>query len=77
MESTQAAKRPLYAERKMRILRGRLWIGFFQSNTLVWVLLSVMFACLVLWALTGTILLPLDALLVGLGALYIGVVTTL
>jgi hypothetical protein len=49
-------------------------MGFFQSNTLVWVLLSVMFACLVLWTFTGNSALILAAVLVGLGVLYVAVV---
>jgi hypothetical protein len=49
-------------------------MGFFRNNTLVWVVLSVMFACLVLWAFTGTAPLLLPAVLAGLGVLYVGVV---
>jgi hypothetical protein len=49
-------------------------MGFFRSNTLVWCLLSVMFACLGLWAITGTAPLLLTAVLAGLGVLYVGVV---
>jgi hypothetical protein len=46
-------------------------MGFFSSNPLVWDLLSVMIACLVLWAFTGTALFILPAVLSGLGVLYI------
>jgi hypothetical protein len=47
-------------------------MGFFRSNTLfVWVLLLVMFACLVLWAFTGTSALLLPAVLAALGMLYV------
>jgi hypothetical protein len=45
-------------------------MGFFPSNLLVWALLSVMIACLVLWAFTGTALFILPAVLSGLGVLY-------
>src|SRR5215217_1586948 len=46
-------------------------MGFFRSNLLVWVLLSVMFACLVLWGFTGTAQFILAAVLSGLGLLYV------
>jgi len=49
-------------------------MGFFRSNTVVWVLPSVMFACLVLWAFTGTAASLIALLLVDLGVLYVGVV---
>jgi hypothetical protein len=52
-------------------------MGFFRSNLLVSVLLSVMFACLVLWALTGTVLFMLAAVLSGLGVLYVVMFTDL
>jgi hypothetical protein len=38
------------------------------------VLLSVMFACLVLWAFTGSAMLFLAAMLAGLGVLFASVV---
>jgi hypothetical protein len=50
---------------------------FFRSNLLVWVLLSVMFACLVLWGFTGTALFILAAVLSGLGLLYVVLFTAL
>jgi hypothetical protein len=37
----------------------------------VWVLLSVMLACLLLWALTSIVSLLFAAVLVGLGVLYV------
>jgi hypothetical protein len=43
----------------------------------VWVLLSVMLACVVLWALTGTVPLLFAAVLVGLGVLYMVTFTNL
>lgn len=46
-------------------------MDFFRSNPLVWILLSVMIACLVLWALTGSALFILPAVLSGLGLLYV------
>jgi hypothetical protein len=52
-------------------------MGFFRTNTLVWVLLSVMFACLVLWAVTGTAPLLLATVLAGLGMLYVVLFTDL
>jgi hypothetical protein len=48
-----------------------------KGTTLVWVLLSVMFACLVLWAGTGTVALLFAALLAGLGVLYMVLFTDL
>ena len=45
-----------------------------KGNTLVWVvwvLLSVMLACLVQWALTSIVSLLFAAVLVGLGVLYV------
>jgi hypothetical protein len=48
----------------------RLGLGFFPSNPLVWGVLSVMFACLVLWAFSEyTALFILAAVLSGLGVL--------
>ncbi|HEX6709527.1 MAG TPA: hypothetical protein VF068_04285 [Rubrobacter sp.] len=44
---------------------------------MVWVLLSVMLACLVLWAFTGAATLFFVALLAGLGVLYVGLFTNL
>jgi hypothetical protein len=52
-------------------------MGFFRSNLLISVLLSVMFACLVLWAFTDTASLTLAAVLAGLGALYVVLFTDL
>jgi hypothetical protein len=43
----------------------------------VWVLLSVMLVCLLLWALTGTVPLLLAAVLAGLGVLYVVLFTNL
>jgi len=54
----------------MRTRLTRLLVAF-RSNTFVWVLLSVMFLCLVLWALTGSAPLLLAAVLAGLGVLYV------
>src|SRR5215208_6246136 len=59
VESNQAARPPLY-ERKGNTL---VWV--------VWVLLSVMLLCLLLWALTGTVPLLFAAVLAGLGVLYV------
>jgi len=50
---------------------------FFRSNLLVWGLLSVMFACLVLWGFTGTAQFILTAVLSGLGLLYVVLFTDL
>jgi hypothetical protein len=50
------------------------------GNTLVWVvwiLLSVMLVCIVLWALTGTVPLLFAAVLAGLGGLYVALFTNL
>ena len=44
---------------------------FFRSNLLVWAMLSVMIACLVLWAFTGTAQFILAAVLSSLGVLYV------
>jgi hypothetical protein len=44
-------------------------MGFFRSNLVVSVLLSVMIACLVLWTFTGTAQFILAAMLSGLGVL--------
>jgi hypothetical protein len=55
----------------------RLGMGFFPSNPLVWGLLSVMLACLVLWAFTGSALFILAAVLSGLGVLYVVMFTDL
>jgi hypothetical protein len=52
-------------------------MGFFRSNVLAWVLLSVMIACLVLWAFTGTAQFILAAVLSGLGVLYVVLFTDL
>jgi hypothetical protein len=52
-------------------------MGFFSSNPLVWGLLSVMIACLVLWAFTGSALFILPAVLSGLGVLYMVLFTNL
>jgi len=52
-------------------------MGFFPSNPLVWGLLSVMLACLVLWAFTGTALFILAAVLSSLGVLYVVMFTDL
>jgi hypothetical protein len=52
-------------------------MGFFRSNLPVWGLLSVMIACLVLWAFTGTVLFILAAVLSGLGVLYLVLFTDL
>jgi hypothetical protein len=46
-------------------------MGFFRSNLVVSVLLSVMIACLVLWTFTGTAQFILPAVLSGLGVLYL------
>ena len=46
-------------------------MGFFRSNPLVSLLLSVMIACLVLWAFIGTAVFILAAVLSGLGILYL------
>jgi hypothetical protein len=43
----------------------------------VWVLLSVMLLCLLLWALTGTVPLLFAAVLAGLGVLYVVLFTNL
>jgi hypothetical protein len=43
----------------------------------VWVLLSVMLLCIVLWALTGTVPLLFGAVLAGLGVLYVVLFTNL
>jgi fatty acid desaturase len=51
-----------------------------KGSTLVWVtwvLLSVMLACLVLWALTGAVPLLFAAVLAGLGVLYMVLFTNL
>jgi len=50
---------------------------FLRSTLLVWALLSVMIACLVLWAFTGTALFILPAVLSGLGVLYVVMFTDL
>jgi hypothetical protein len=52
-------------------------MGFFRSNMLVSVLLSVMLACLILWAFTGTAALLLTAMLAALGVLYVVLFTDL
>jgi hypothetical protein len=44
---------------------------------LTWILLSVMLACLVLWALTGAVPLLFAAVLAGLGVLYMVLFTNL
>jgi hypothetical protein len=43
----------------------------------VWVLLSVMLVCLLLWALNGTVALLFAAVLAGLGVLYLVLLTNL
>ena len=43
----------------------------------VWILLSVMLVCIVLWALTGTVALLFAAVLAGLGVLYVVLFTNL
>ena len=51
-----------------------------KGNTLgwvVWVLLSVMLVCLVLWALTGAVWLLFAAVLAGVGVLYVVLFTNL
>jgi hypothetical protein len=51
-----------------------------KGNTLgwvVWVLLSVMLVCLVLWALTGAVWLLFGAVLAGVGVLYVVLFTNL
>ena len=50
---------------------------FFRSNLVVWALLSVMIACLVLWAFTGTAVFILAAASSGLGVLYVVLFTDL
>ena len=50
---------------------------FFRSNPLVSLLLSVMIACLVLWAFTGTVVFILAAVSSGLGVLYVVLFTDL
>jgi hypothetical protein len=50
---------------------------FFRSNPLVSLLLSVMIACLVLWAFTGTAVFILPAVSSGLGVLYVVLFTDL
>jgi hypothetical protein len=52
-------------------------MGFFPTNPLVWVLLSVMLACVVLWALSGTAVFILAAVLSGVGVLYVVMFTDL
>jgi hypothetical protein len=52
-------------------------MGFFPTNPLVWVLLSVMIACVVLWAFTGTAVFILAAVLSGVGVLYVVMFTDL
>jgi hypothetical protein len=52
-------------------------MGFFRSNLLVSLLLSVMIACLVLWTFTGTAQFILAAVLSGLGVLYLVLFTDL
>jgi hypothetical protein len=52
-------------------------MGFFRSNLVVSVLLSVMIACLVLWTFTGTAQFILPAVLSGLGVLYLVLFTDL
>jgi hypothetical protein len=52
-------------------------MGFFRSNLLVSLLLSVMIACLVLWTFTGTAQFILPAVLSGLGVLYVVLFTDL
>jgi hypothetical protein len=52
-------------------------MGFFRSNLLVSLLLSVMIACLVLWTITGTAQFILPAVLSGLGVLYLVLFTDL
>jgi hypothetical protein len=52
-------------------------MGFFRSNLVVSVLLSVMIACLVLWTITGTAQFILAAVLSGLGVLYLVLFTDL
>jgi peptidoglycan biosynthesis protein MviN/MurJ (putative lipid II flippase) len=50
------------------------------GNTLVWVvwiLLSVMLVCIVLWAATGAVALLFGAVLAGLGVLYVVLLTNL
>jgi fatty acid desaturase len=51
-----------------------------KGNTLgwvVWVLLSVMLVCLLLWAATGAVALLFGAVLAGLGVLYVVLLTNL
>jgi hypothetical protein len=52
-------------------------MGFSPTNPLVWVLLSVMLACVVLWALSGTAVFILAAVLSGVGVLYVVMFTDL
>jgi hypothetical protein len=51
-----------------------------KGNTIswvVWVLMSVMLICLVLWAATGAVALLFGAVLAGLGVLYVVLLTNL
>ena len=51
-----------------------------KGNTLgwvVWILLSVMLVCIVLWAATGAVALLFAAVLAGLGVLYVVLLTNL
>ena len=51
-----------------------------KGNTIgwvVWVLMSVMLVCLLLWALTGAVWLLFAAVLAGLGVLYVVLLTNL
>ena len=43
----------------------------------VWILLSVMLVCIVLWAATGAVALLFAAVLAGLGVLYVVLLTNL
>jgi hypothetical protein len=52
-------------------------MGLFRSNLVVWALLSVMIACLVLWAFTGTAVFILAAVSSGLGVFYVVLFTDL
>ena len=44
---------------------------------IVWVLLSVMLVCLVLWAATGAVALLFGAVLAALGVIYVVLLTNL